>query len=74
VPLTTSAIRLAAELWARSRRGGLPTAAAEALDGDVLIAAQALTLNDPNIVVATDNPVHIARFVPAGQWETIRPG
>lgn len=41
LPLTTPAVRLAADLWARVRNQGKTTAPPEALDADALIAAQA---------------------------------
>jgi predicted nucleic acid-binding protein len=72
LPLTTDAMRLAAELWAQVRIGGLPTASDAALDGDVILAAQALRLNTP-VVVATGNPGHLIRFVPAELWTNIVP-
>jgi predicted nucleic acid-binding protein len=70
--LTTDAMRLAAELWAQARSGGYPTAPDPALDGDVILAAQALRLNTA-IVVATGNIGHLARFVPAQLWWNIAP-
>lgn len=72
LPLTTSTMRLAAELWAQARTTGKPTATAAALACDVILAAQALCLN-ATVVVATGNPAHIARFVPAELWSSITP-
>lgn len=45
LPLTTPAVRLAAELWAKVRNQGRTTAPPEALDADVFAAAQAVLLN-----------------------------
>jgi predicted nucleic acid-binding protein len=72
VPLTDDALRFAAELWARSRRAGRPTADATALDIDVMLAAQALRLGR-SPVVATTNPKHLSQFVPAQLWTDIAP-
>lgn len=71
LPITTVAMRKAAELWAEVRRSGMPTASNDALDGDVIVAAQALTLNTADIVVATTNVAHLVRFVPAQAWQDI---
>jgi predicted nucleic acid-binding protein len=70
--LSTVAMRRAAEFWAQARRGGYPTAPDPALDGDVILAAQALSLGVP-VIVATANVAHIARFVPADLWQNIAP-
>ena len=47
----------AAKIWAAARRAGLPTAPSDALDGDVILAAQAvLSAGVRDVVtVATDN-------------------
>jgi predicted nucleic acid-binding protein len=74
-PLTTAVMLKAAELWATARRGGLVTAPPEALDGDMILIAQALQaagLGDV-LTVATDNVRHFSRFVDARPWETITP-
>jgi len=73
LPLSTVAMRKAAELWADSRQRGRPTAPDQSLDGDVILAAQALTLNVPQFIVATSNIAHISRFVAADEWENIAP-
>jgi predicted nucleic acid-binding protein len=72
LPLTTDAMRLAAEIWARARNTGQPTAPNAALDSDVILAAQALSLNTA-VVVATSNLAHLTRFVPAELWSNIAP-
>jgi predicted nucleic acid-binding protein len=73
VPLTTQTMRRAAQLWARARNEGRPTAPMEALDADVILAAQALSLAtaDEPVVVATTNVGHLARFVDARAWRDI---
>lgn len=62
VPVTTATWRSAANLWAWMRRSGKSTSAATALDGDVLIAAQART---EEATVLTTNPRHFADLVQA---------
>ncbi|MGV3615289.1 MAG: type II toxin-antitoxin system VapC family toxin [Fimbriimonas sp.] len=72
-PITTEAMLRAAQLWATARNEGLPTAPKEALDGDAILAAQALTAGfDPgDIVVATTNVGHLTRFVDARRWRDL---
>ena len=65
-------MRHAAELWAQARQAGKPTAPKEALDADVILAAQAFSLNTP-VIVAAENPNHLTRFVAADSWTNIRP-
>ena len=68
--ITTPAMRLAAELWAKARQQGTPTADPHALDVDVILAAQALiaAFPPPGFVVATTNLQHLSLFVPAQVW------
>jgi hypothetical protein len=73
IPLTDAALFLAADLWAESRQHGLPTADPKGLDVDVIVAAQSLTLGIPSddVVVATPNVGHLARFLDAQSWTDI---
>lgn len=71
LPLTTAAMRQAAQFWAQARQQGQPTAADSAIDGDVILAAQAASLSEVNVIVATDNVKHLSRFVPADLWRNI---
>jgi predicted nucleic acid-binding protein len=76
LPLSTDCMRFAAELWAKARQHGFPTAADAALDGDVILAAQGIVagaqLGLP-VVIATDNVAHLSRYVDARLWENIQP-
>ena len=65
--LTDAHLDLAARLWAQARNAGTPTAGVEALDGDVILAAQALALGTsaPELVLATTNVAHLSQFVNA---------
>ena len=73
LPLSDVALRLAAELWAKCRQEGQPTADAKALDIDVLIAAQILSseADGSGVVIATTNPKHLSKFVHARHWMEI---
>lgn len=74
LPLSTPTMLLAAQLWASARRAGHPTAADPALDGDVILAAQSLVVAQArriDVVIATTNPEHLARYAPARVWQDI---
>ena len=73
LPLNSSSLRLAAELWAIARQQGVPTADPHALDVDVILAAQILShgLAPADFIVATGNVGHLSRFVPAEEWSKI---
>ncbi|HZN94319.1 MAG TPA: PIN domain-containing protein [Myxococcales bacterium] len=74
LPLTTVAMRRAAELWARLRREGTPTAPKEALDGDVILCALAQLHSEQTrqeLVVATTNVAHLQRMVASKLWSEI---
>ena len=68
VPMATSTWRAAAKLWATLRNAGAVTAAPNALDGDVLIAAQALA---EGVSVVTPNVRHFEAIVPALAWRDV---
>ena len=75
LPLSDAALRLGCRLWAQARQAGTPTAAPSELDCDVLLAAQALTLEVPEAdrVIATTNVGHLAQFVAAELWTQLTP-
>lgn len=75
LPLTTEVMLHAAELWAQARNAGVVTADIHALDGDVIAAAQALSLglSTSEYVMATSNIKHISRFASADLWTNITP-
>jgi predicted nucleic acid-binding protein len=75
LPLSDSALRLASKLWASARNAGTSTADPKELDGDVLIAAQALDtgLLPSDFIIATVNVGHLALFAPAELWTNIKP-
>ena len=75
IPITTPAMRYAAALWGQIRNLRLATADNLALDGDVILAAQVLTLSPSLVspVVATVNVAHISRLLSADLWENIAP-
>ena len=54
LPITTSIMRRAAELWAEARRAGRPTARNESLDVDMILLAQAESLCEEYRIVTTN--------------------
>jgi predicted nucleic acid-binding protein len=68
LPIDTDTLQRAADFWAQARIQGLPTAADPALDGDVILAAQASLVGG---TVVTANRKHLARFVPTSDWQQI---
>ncbi len=73
VPSGGPVLRVAAELWARARLEGYPTADDKALDADVILAATAILIarEGREVIIATGNVGHLARFTEARQWEEI---
>lgn len=58
-PINTGILLHAAQLWADARKKGKPTADPQALDCDMVLAAQAQLLN---AIVATENAKHLSLF------------
>ena len=73
LPISTRAMRRAAELWAQARQQGQPTASDAALDSDMILVAQANILGIQETVIATTNVGHLAAFAPADLWHNILP-
>ncbi len=75
LPITSTAMLRAADLWASSRQSGLATGDPKKLDIDVILAAQALTIGGAaeDLIVATSNAAHLSRFVRAESWSSIQP-
>ena len=74
LPIDTETMLKAAEFWSQARQMGKPTANNDALDGDVILAAQAALLQnaDNQVVVATTNVKHLSLFVDAREWKSIK--
>jgi predicted nucleic acid-binding protein len=75
IPISTAAMRKAAELWADARKKGIATADDKEIDADVILAAQAMDfagLRDV-VTVATYNERHLSRYLAARHWLDITP-
>ena len=75
IPLTDEALRLSAELRARARQQGRPTADSRELDIDVILAAQALSFGAAagEVAIVTTNSKHLSQFITARHWNEILP-
>lgn len=71
LPITTRAMRRAAELWAIARQTGQPTAGDRTIDADMILIAQVETSRYIDAVVATTNVGHLSRFIEAKLWDEI---
>lgn len=71
LPITTAVMRQAAAFWATARQQGQPTAGDQTIDGDMILAAQGITLGTVGFVIATTNVGHLSRFVTARLWQAI---
>ena len=74
LPINSTVMRQAAEFWAIARQRGLPTADDRALDGDVILAAQARFIEETwqqEVVIATTNVGHLSRFASAREWREV---
>jgi hypothetical protein len=63
-------------MWGITRNAGTPLTSPDALDADVIVCAQTLSLGllSEEYVVATTNARHLSRFVPCDEWTNIKPG
>jgi predicted nucleic acid-binding protein len=71
LPITTAAMRKAAQLWAQARQQGQPTAGDKNIDGDMILIAQASSLEIADLVIVTTNVGHLSRFIAADLWQNI---
>jgi predicted nucleic acid-binding protein len=73
IPVDERVWNLAAEMWARARQEGRPTASNAALDIDVILAATAIVASEDGstVVVVTDNVGHLGRYVDGRDWRTL---
>lgn len=73
VPIDTAAMQKAAALWARARLKGTPSAPPEAIDGDVILSAQAILTaqGDEELTVATTDVGDLSNYVSASTWNAI---
>jgi len=68
LPLDTPTMHRAADLRAEARSAGHLTASADALDADVILAAQA---EGVGATIVTENVGHLSFFGPADRWQNL---
>ncbi len=68
IPLDRIIMNNAAELWADARSKGISTADQKALDADVILAAQAKSVN---AIVVTDNVRHLGKYIMTKKWNEL---
>lgn len=74
LPINTETMLKASEFWAEARNRGKPTASPQALDGDVILVAQAALVTEAGnkVIIATTNIGHLLQFVDARDWRLIQ--
>ncbi len=76
LPVSTEALDLAAELWARASTSGRTTRDEKDIDIDIIISAQYQLIRDEfpgrKVVVATTNLKHLSLFCDAANWRDIK--
>jgi len=65
IPINTAAMWRATQLWALARNQGTPAVPPEALDADMILAAQA---DGVGAIVVTANAAHLSPFIVARHW------
>lgn len=78
VPITSGVILLATELWAEARHKHFQGAPDPALDGDMILCAQARLLRPEGwglagaeVVIVTENAKHLTHFATALHWRDV---
>jgi hypothetical protein len=76
LPVSTLALDLAANLWAKASIDGRSTRDEKNIDIDIIISAQYQIMKDEfpgrRVVVATTNLKHLSLFCDAANWRDIR--
>jgi len=65
IKITTEIMRNAAALWAEARSKGIASADEKNIDGDIIIAVQAKSVDG---LVVTSNSKHLSKYVEARNW------